>query len=143
MVKTVGGLVEVRAVKPEYASNYQDDACCWVYEVWDTQSRLAYVGIADQFERRWIQHQRNSWWLGEIDIWYVRLEGFNSRWEARQVEAAVINEQSPVYNTNPESGSYRAYRRWLDSPAHATDDTRLRPVAKRQFVPFRDLAEVG
>jgi predicted GIY-YIG superfamily endonuclease len=42
-----------------------------MYEVWDDGGRLAYVGIADDFARRWRQHIEHSWWMGEITVAYV------------------------------------------------------------------------
>jgi excinuclease UvrABC nuclease subunit len=138
MARTVSGLVEVRAVSREYEGRYQKTAPCYVYEVWDTRGRLAYVGIADNFERRWAQHVRSSWWLGEVEIDHVYIIGYATRREARWSEACAINEQSPIYNTNPESGSYAQYRRWEDAPWVEGDRT-LRPVAKRKFRPVRQL----
>lgn len=129
-------LREVRAVIPEAVQIYEarPPAQCWVYEVWDTQRRLAYVGIADNFEKRWRQHLRSSWWLGEIDIWYVTVYGYRSRWEARQVEAVVINTQSPVYNTAREYAAYEAYNGIWQDPARRDDDLYCTPVKKRRFV---------
>lgn len=85
------------------------DQHCHTYEVWDTRGRLAYVGIADDFLRRWAQHIRQSWWLGEIEVWYIEVTEHLTRTAARMSEAAAINEQSPVYNTASEASSYRAY----------------------------------
>lgn len=124
-----GGLVEYPAVRPDFVNDYEGrpPANCWVYEVWDTQGRLAYVGIADNFEKRWRSHQHSSWWLSEIEIWYVSVHGFRSRREARKIEAAVINTQSPVYNTRRETSSYRCYL------ATSHDGDECRPVKKRVF----------
>jgi len=132
MSTKVDGLVEVRAVSPEYAHEYDDlpEPRCWVYEVWDTRGRLAYVGIADNFERRWAQHVRASWWLGEIEIWYIHLCGYRTRSEAEQIEACTIDDQCPVYNTRTESG---AFRRYLRSMAAEQLDDYLVPVKKRRF----------
>lgn len=107
---------------------------CWVYEVWDTQHRLVYVGIADNFERRWAQHVAKSWWLGEVEVWYVDLCGYRSRGDARQVEAGMINDQHAVYNTNLEAPAYRAYcRMWADED-RLMDPFDCTPVAKRRFI---------
>ena len=84
------------------------------YEVWDTRGRLAYVGIADDFMKRWAQHVRQSWWLGEIEVAYVTVIRYATRAGARLSEAAMINEQSPVYNTARESAAYRAYLEMTD-----------------------------
>lgn len=93
------------------------DQHCHTYEVWDTMGRLAYVGIADYFERRWVQHVRQSWWLGEIQVAYVDVIEYTTRAAARMSEAAMINEQSPVYNTAREEAAYRAYRATFEDDA--------------------------
>lgn len=88
---------------------------CYTYEVWDTMGRLAYVGIADDFARRWGQHVRQSWWLGEIEVAHIDVIEYRTRTTARMSEAAMINEQSPVYNTAREEGAYRAYLAAMES----------------------------
>ena len=137
--ESLDGLMEVPAVRPEYRHLYTNTpaARCWVYEVWDTQHRLAYVGIADNFERRWRQHCTSSWWLGEIDVWYIDLHGYRTRNEAEQVEAATINEQSPVYNTRLETRAYARYLRLWSDPYRPTDEMDCIPVKKRRFVPAK------
>lgn len=130
---SIHGLKEVRATTdPDFHARYPE-AHCFVYEVWDSMHRLAYVGIADNFERRWQQHRRSSWWLGEIDIWYIDIFGYRSRWEARQMEACVINEQSPIYNTSLESAAYREYRALWEDPERPIDDLDCVPVKRRRF----------
>lgn len=104
-------------------------ARCWVYEVWDTQNRLAYVGIADNWERRWAQHESKSWWLNEITVQRIYLNGYRTRAEAQETEAEVIATQSPVYNTRQEHG---AYERALSNP-NRFDGEWCRPVGKRYF----------
>ena len=112
------------------ASQRGETGECTCYEVWDSMGRLAYVGIADDFPKRWSQHLRMSWWLGEIEIWYVDVRGYRSRLDARMAEAAAINEQSPVYNTAHEAAAYREYlyRSSLDTWSSA-------PVGMRRFLP--------
>ncbi len=132
------GLIEVPAIRAEYREEYarraRPRATCFVYEVWDTMGRLAYVGIADNFERRWRQHVASSWWLGEIHVHYISVYGYRTRHEARQVEASVINEQSPVYNTSRETSAYAEYRQLWDSPDRPVDEWDCAPVLKRRFV---------
>lgn len=91
------------------------DQHCHTYEVWDTMGRLAYVGIADDFRRRWEQHQRQSWWLGEIEVAHIDVIEYRTRGAARMSEAAMINEQSPVYNTSREEAAYRQYQAACES----------------------------
>jgi predicted GIY-YIG superfamily endonuclease len=112
-------LVERYALRPP--------AKCWVYEIWDTKNRLAYVGIADNFERRWAQHGAKSWWLNEITIARVFLNGYRTRFEAQKVEAETIHYQSPVYNTRMEHSALAAWHRGSDNE----DD--CIPVKKRFF----------
>jgi len=107
-------------------------AQCWLYEVWDDQNRLAYVGIADDFDRRWRQHVSKSWWLNEIEVKQVYVFGYRSRSEAKQVEAATIHDQHPVYNTALETGSYRRYRINQDRIDELGDDY-CSPVKRRYF----------
>lgn len=83
-------------------------AAC-TYEVWDLLGRLVYVGVAEHFPRRWQQHEARSWWLGEIDVDRVDVTGWPTREDALRIEAAVINEQGPVYNTAPELAAYARY----------------------------------
>ncbi|MDQ0726834.1 GIY-YIG nuclease family protein [Microbacterium sp. W4I20] len=134
------GLAEIAAVVPDALDTYSQRpaATCWVYEVWDARHRLAYVGIADDFAKRWAQHRRMSWWLGEIDIWYVDLFGYRSRWEARRVEAVTIHDQNPVYNTAQESSAYAAYMRLSITPE---DDLECVPVKRRRYEPMRVRSE--
>lgn len=63
------------------------------------------------FGRRWYQHLRTSWWLGEIRVAAVNVIGYTTRLGARLSEAAMINEQSTVYNTAHEEAAYREYLR--------------------------------
>lgn len=112
----------------------QPPARCHVYEVRDANHRMLYVGIADKFERRWAQHVRNSWWLHENDVWYVRVLGYRSRDDARQVEASIINTESPVYNTNTETWAYRKYQELFEDDARLDDPWDCKPVSNRLFV---------
>lgn len=104
-------------------------ARCWVYEVWDEQNRLAYVGIADDFDRRWRQHASRSWWLSEICVARIYVYGYRTRAEARYVEAETIHDQSPIYNTNLEQSTYRKFR----ATGVVSDETQCAPVRKRYF----------
>lgn len=109
---------------------YDDKAVhCWVYEIWDTYNRLAYVGIAENWERRWKQHQAKSWWLDEITVQRIYLNGYRTRGEAVETEAEVIATQNPVYNTRQER---HAYDRALRNP-NRHDGDRLTPIGKRYF----------
>lgn len=112
----------------------QPPARCHVYEVRDVNNRMLYAGIADNFERRWAQHVRKSWWLRETELWYVRVHGYRSRDDARQVEAALINDEHPVYNTNTETWAYRKYQELFTDQSRLDDEWDCVPVSKRLFV---------
>lgn len=103
---------------------------CYVYEVWDTRNRLAYVGMADHFERRWAQHRRNSYWMGEIEVRMVHISGYRSREDARQVEAGTINDQSAVYNTDKEAPAYARYRALWGNEARMNDPWDCAPITR-------------
>lgn len=125
-------IVELYPPQYDYYKNCPA-ARSWVYEVWDTRDRLAYVGIADDFDRRWRQHVDKSWWLHEIQVAQIFVEGYFTRDEARQIEAEVINSQSPVYNTSRELAAYRRYKAFDTDPSRPWHDFELVPVKKRYF----------
>lgn len=117
-------------VMPLFVDGDVPPAECWEYEVWDADDRLVYVGVADNFDRRWRQHEDKSWWLNEVKLKYVVVNGYRSRDEARQVEAQVINEHAPVYNTNREIRHYKRFLEHWDSPF---DEWTLMRVDHRLF----------
>lgn len=86
---------------------------CYVYQVWAERLGLVYVGIADDFRHRWQAHLRQSWWLGEVVVEDVFINVMPNREAARMLEAWIIHEDAPRYNTSDEAGSYyraaRAY----------------------------------
>lgn len=104
------------------------EANCWVYEVY-ASGNLVYVGIADNFERRWSQHVQKSWWVGEIQVDIVQVLGFSTRAEARLEEAACINQRNPTYNTNLERSSYARWKAMVGAGESIV------PVARRAFRP--------
>lgn len=103
---------------------------CYVYEVWDVMNRLVYAGIAENFERRWAQHKRSSYWLGEVSVKFVHVDGYRSRSEARQIEASLINEQSAIYNTDRELSSYALYLKLWEDPSRTSDPLDCVPVSR-------------
>lgn len=126
------GLVDVSQEVPVvWAAREGGGGMCHCYEVWDRRRRLVYVGIADDFERRWDQHLRSSWWIGEVQVWYVEVTTYGSRLHARLAEAAVINEQAPIYNTAHEAAAYREYERLSEIDSWPG----LEVVAWRRFLP--------
>ena len=113
------------------------NARCYTYQVWDTMNRLCYVGMTHNFQTRWNQHKRKSWWLGEIEVSYIELQGWATTAEAHMDEAAVIQDQNPVYNTSTESYWFSRYQQELQR----SEDFGA-PLSRRVFRPFRDLAVV-
>lgn len=90
--------------------NHVHDAGAVVYEVYEasaTHPRRAathpvYVGIAESFTARWSSHRSKSWWFDRVNVMCVLLAGYPSREDARKVEAELIAEHRPAYNTKPE-----------------------------------------
>ena len=112
-------------------------ARCYTYQVWDAMNRLCYVGMTNNFSVRWNQHKRKSWWLGEVDVAFIEVQGWATTAEARMNEAVVIWQQNPVYNTSTESHWYARYER-----EQANSDELFPPVSRRVFRPIRELAVV-
>jgi hypothetical protein len=112
-------------------------ARCYTYQVWDTMNRLCYVGMTHNFQTRWKQHERKSWWLGEINVAYIELQGWATTDEAHMDEAVVIWDQNPVYNTSTESFWLARYQREIER-----SDTFGAPVSRRVFRPICKLAVV-
>lgn len=133
MKRAMRSLPLLREVELDLAAyEWRPEARCWVYEVWDTQNRLCYVGVADDFDRRWRQHYSKSWWMREIRVERVYVDGYETRSFARQVEAETIHDQSPVYNTMMERYWYQKSQEWLTDPERPTEFDCV-PVKKRYF----------
>lgn len=67
-----------------------------LYRLHDLDGHLLYVGITDNLERRWKDHQyTKSWWkkVARKDV-----EWFGSRKAAADAEAAEIREKRPPFN---------------------------------------------
>jgi hypothetical protein len=92
-----------------------DDPVSYVYQVYDKHDRLIYVGITDEFASRWSAHLGKSWWARSVDIRFVMLCGYRSRYEARVVEALLISEHRPPCNTKPEL-KYLGIAQTIDRP---------------------------
>jgi predicted GIY-YIG superfamily endonuclease len=68
-----------------------------LYRVRGEAGLLLYIGISNDFGRRWKQHARKQPWWGEkrslsVDKWYP------SREEAEAAEAAAIQAERPKHN---------------------------------------------
>lgn len=104
-----------------------------VYEIYDEDGRLLYVGVTDDFERRMRQHAHTKWWWNPDQQHSIVFE-YPNRGEALRVEAETIRSQRPVYNlalVRPEDAylrrvTYRLRRlcRWYregDNPFICTE----------------------
>ncbi|TFD74713.1 GIY-YIG nuclease family protein [Cryobacterium fucosi] len=129
-----------RRVRADGGGDSVNEAKCFMYQVFDTDERLVYVGIADNFERRWQQHVSMSWWLGEIAVQRIEVWGYRSRFEARLVEAFMINVHHPIYNINKEESSYRSWSQRLEE--HALSGKSTDSCWIGEIVSFRDIEPV-
>jgi len=106
-----------------YASTSVSKPCA-VYLIRALELGLVYVGIADDFEARWRQHRRSSWWLGEVVVESIDVYWMTCREDARQMEAAIINREHPRYNTSLEKAAFKRYQ-----AAAGSENTEPWPVA--------------
>lgn len=97
------------------------NAPCTVYLVHALELGLVYVGITDDFDHRWRAHQRSSWWLGEVVVEWIDLYVMESREAARQMEAAIIADSNPRYNTAREEQALARYRANRDAVLSGAD----------------------
>jgi predicted GIY-YIG superfamily endonuclease len=86
-----------------------DDAECFVYEVFErdvetgfAQEHPVYVGITRNFPARWGEHRRASWWFFYVKPACILLSGYLTRADALKVEAQLIAEHRPRFNTKEE-----------------------------------------
>lgn len=95
-----------------------DAAIALVYEVYEPDrehpERAAkhpvYVGVTGRFSSRWTAHRSSSSWMAETDVLCVIVHGYRSRGEARKVEALLIEEHDPPFNTKIERRHLRSAR---------------------------------
>ena len=81
----------------------------YVYEVYEADPTFGfaaehpvYVGMTGSFAARWSGHLSKTWWIGLPKVLCVILTGYETRHEARRVEAALIAEHDPIFNTKSE-----------------------------------------
>jgi len=68
-----------------------------LYRIWGDTDLLLYIGISDDFGRRWKQHAKAQPWWGEmrrltVDEWFDRRE------DAETAEALAVKAERPKYN---------------------------------------------
>ncbi len=80
-----------------------------LYRIRGEQALLLYVGVSDDFGRRWKEHAKQQPWWEEmrslsVDCWY------ESRDEAGIAEAAAIRAEKPKYNKRHAVPDWREQR---------------------------------
>jgi len=83
---------------------------CYVYKVIDQDEQVVYIGITNAFAARWTSHRQSSVWARSMVISRVILTGYESRREARMVEARLIDKYQPPCNTKREQKYLRIVR---------------------------------
>lgn len=74
-------------------SDAQGMAC--TYRLYDAADRLLYVGAADDFDRRWRDHKKKSWWR---DVARKDVIWFDNRLDALYEESRAIAYEQPIHN---------------------------------------------
>ena len=67
-----------------------------LYELYDKNDNLIYIGISDHFPRRLNEHFKTKHWYKQIAT--IRLFYFNSRGELEQEEKERIENNLPLFN---------------------------------------------
>jgi predicted GIY-YIG superfamily endonuclease len=65
------------------------------YRLYDSTDRLLYAGAADDFDRRWRDHEKKSWWR---DVARKEVIWFDNRLDALYEESRTIALERPVHN---------------------------------------------
>ena len=81
-----------------------------VYQVWDDEWNVLYVGISDNAFRRLSEHARSSQWWPRAD--FLRIDRYQDRWSARKTEAVVIALDEPLFNIAQDESAFDAG--WAD-----------------------------
>lgn len=76
-----------------------------LYRLYGAAGELLYVGISDDYERRWGQHSRKPWWPL---VARQTIDWFGTLAEALDAEKAAIKAEKPKYNVT--HGTYPARR---------------------------------
>lgn len=72
-----------------------DDVETIVYRFFRADSRLLYVGVTQEREKRFLRHSERFWWP---EVTRVRIESYATRGEALVVETEAISSEAPVHN---------------------------------------------
>lgn len=68
-----------------------------LYRIWGEAGQLLYIGISNDFGRRWKEHAKQQPWWAEMRRLAVD-EWLDSRKAAQQAEEAAIKAEGPKYN---------------------------------------------
>lgn len=68
-----------------------------LYRVWGKDDLLLYIGISDDFGRRWKQHAKQQLWWDEMKR-LTADEWFDTRDDAEFAETVAIRTEKPKYN---------------------------------------------
>lgn len=84
-----------------------------VYRAYDAAGTLLYVGVAESWTRRCVQHASDKPWWGQVAR--MELEHFDDRLAAAQREATLIRDRRPRHNIviptqPPESIAHQSRR---------------------------------
>lgn len=109
-----------------------------MYRIRGEADALLYIGVSDDFGRRWKQHAKKQPWWHEmrslsVDCWY------ESRPEAEAAEAAAIKAEQPKYNKThnvPVLAAPSAGR-----PAHAVEGDKFLGYRIRELRQARGMSQ--
>jgi prophage regulatory protein len=79
-----------------------------VYRACDSHRALLYVGVCQDFGRRWKQHARTKPWWPEVR--HLTVDWYDDEAEALRVEIEAIEQEKPRYNVATTNAHYRARR---------------------------------
>ena len=68
-----------------------------LYRHYDKDGNLLYVGVSWTILQRLRQHEKGSFWFGEVDS--IKLEKYPSREASLEAERKAILAEQPRYNT--------------------------------------------
>jgi predicted GIY-YIG superfamily endonuclease len=108
-----------------------------LYRVWGDGGLLLYIGVSNDFGRRWKEHAKQQPWWGEMRR-LTADEWFGSRKEAEEAEQAAIKTERPKYNKRHLVPVAQKPKRAALAPApEAPESIRLKP----EMEPVRDGVE--
>jgi hypothetical protein len=84
-----------------------------LYRAYDQDGTLLYVGIADDWLRRWREHRKTSAWFAEVGS--VKVEGYPDRTSALLAERDAIKSERPKFNISHNSEQVA----WPNKASHA------------------------